>query len=440
MIDNINVANVCINKKYLEGKEDLDIISVFGKENLEEIQKIVSNVTGLAFVTVDYKGEPVTETTGFTKFCKKMRKDKLRQGLCKLSDASGAIIAATSRQSSIYFCPCGLLEVAIPIVVNDKYLGGFVGGQVRCYDAPSYVMKLSKNMSYMGKEMEEIDINSPEFEEELKDSRIYTYNEFLSISKLVEFMINQLTKKEIISEHNKVKNLNKIKNLQEKLTDLEYKYRALKIDYNNVIRNTNLFFSRNMWNMISNLSIIEGAKKTNDAIIKYSSFISDELSDNKEKSIRYALSRVKSFIDINKIRYGDKINCSITCDDYLLDKKLPFTMVLPFIQSSIYFNMTMSENNLSIDIKVELTDEKDVKISIIDDGHNMSISELEEKYKFYGDNHEGIDILKSVKSVIKANIKLFGEEYKIVIEKNNDIGTTIIIKYPLNFEEGINYD
>ena len=62
---------------------------------------------------------------------------------------------------------------------------------------------------------------------------------------------------------------------------------------------------------------------------------SDELSDNKEKSIRYALSRVKSFIEINKIRYGDKINCSISCDDNLLDKKQPFAMLLPFIQSSI---------------------------------------------------------------------------------------------------------
>ena len=440
MIDNSNIANISIHEKYLEGKDNLDIISIFGKENLEEIQRIVSGVTGLAFVTVDYKGEPVTETTGFTDFCKKMRNDKLRQGLCKLSDASGAIIAATSKQTSIYFCPCGLLEVAIPIVVNDRYLGGFVGGQVRCYDAPPYVMRLSKNMSSLGREMEEIDINSPEFEEALKDSKIYTYNEFLSISKLVEFIINQLTKKEIISEHNKVKNLNKIKNLQDKLADLEYKYRALKIDYNKLSHNTNLFFSRNMWNMISNLSIIEGAKKTNDAIIKYSSFISDELSDNKEKSIRYALSRVKSFIEINKIRYGDKINCSISCDDNLLDKKQPFAMLLPFIQSSIYFNMTMSEDDLNIDVKVEVIDDKDVKISIIDDGHNMSISELEEKYKFYGDNHEGIDILKSVKSVMKANVRIFGEEYKTINENNSDGGTIVIMKYPLNFDEGINYD
>ena len=72
MIDNSNIANISIHEKYLEGKDNLDIISIFGKENLEEIQRIVSGVTGLAFVTVDYKGEPVTETTGFTDFCKKM--------------------------------------------------------------------------------------------------------------------------------------------------------------------------------------------------------------------------------------------------------------------------------------------------------------------------------------------------------------------------------
>ncbi len=102
--------------------------------------------------------------------------------------------------------------------------------------------------------------------------------------------------------------------------------------------------------------------------------------------------------------------------------------------------MTMSEDDLNIDVKVEVIDDKDVKISIIDDGHNMSISELEEKYKFYGDNHEGIDILKSVKSVMKANVRIFGEEYKTIIENNSDGGTIVIMKYPLNFDEGINYD
>ena len=117
-----SIVNISINEEYLGDKRQIDIISIFGKENLEEIQKVISDVTGLAFVTVDYKGEPITEPTGFTTFCQKMRKDPDRSQLCKLSDATGTIIAATSRQSSIYFCPCGLLEVAIPIVVNGRAL------------------------------------------------------------------------------------------------------------------------------------------------------------------------------------------------------------------------------------------------------------------------------------------------------------------------------
>ena len=70
-----SIVNISINEEYLGDKRQIDIISIFRKENLEEIQKVISDVTGLAFVTVDYKGEPITEPTGFTTFCQKMRKD-----------------------------------------------------------------------------------------------------------------------------------------------------------------------------------------------------------------------------------------------------------------------------------------------------------------------------------------------------------------------------
>jgi len=35
-----------------------NIANLFGKEKLENIQEKISKATGLAFVTVDYKGEP----------------------------------------------------------------------------------------------------------------------------------------------------------------------------------------------------------------------------------------------------------------------------------------------------------------------------------------------------------------------------------------------
>ena len=124
----------------------LDIMTAIGHDLLEEIQQAVANVTGIAFVTVDYKGDVLTETTHFCNYCKGVRDNPTSLLLCKLSDASGAIIAAANKEVSIYICPCGLLEIAIPIIVDGHYLGGFIGGQILCDDVPDTIVRLSKNM------------------------------------------------------------------------------------------------------------------------------------------------------------------------------------------------------------------------------------------------------------------------------------------------------
>lgn len=51
-----------------------------------------------------------------------------------------------TQKTNVYFCPCGLLEVAIPIVVRGHYLGGFIGGQIRCNDAPESISQLAAVM------------------------------------------------------------------------------------------------------------------------------------------------------------------------------------------------------------------------------------------------------------------------------------------------------
>ena len=45
---------------------DVGILELFGKEPLENLQSIISKVTGLGFVTADFRGEPLTCMTGFT--------------------------------------------------------------------------------------------------------------------------------------------------------------------------------------------------------------------------------------------------------------------------------------------------------------------------------------------------------------------------------------
>ena len=122
---------------------DVGILELFGKEPLENLQSIISKVTGLGFVTADFRGEPLTCMTEFTPFCKFTRERGNNGKLCNLSDAFGIVRSAITRKYCIYFCPCGLMEVAIPIIVHGKFLGGFLSGQVRCNDAPDDIPRFS---------------------------------------------------------------------------------------------------------------------------------------------------------------------------------------------------------------------------------------------------------------------------------------------------------
>lgn len=440
MTTNSKSINISINEKYLEGKEDnFDIISIFGRKNLDEIQKIISDVTGLAFVTVDYRGEPVSEPTKFSNFCRKMRTDKNKRTLCKLSDASGSIIAATTKQTSIYFCPCGLLEVAIPIIINDKYLGGFIGGQVRCLDAPDSVMRLSKNMIPGGANIPDTEIRAEKTKDvDISDLKIYSYKEIVSIAKLVELIINQLTKQELISGHNQKKNLTRISELEDKIKRLEYQNNSLKEKVDTLKRDNNLFFMRNTFNMISNLAVIEDASKTNGAVLRYLDFIESGLDIDGNKTIRDEIRKVEKFIKLNKIRYSDRLDYNIKFEKDVLDINIPYSLILPFVYAGIYYTLNTEDIALMINISISKVG-KDIEILIEDNGTGQAITELENVYKIYGGNHEGNEIVKSIVDVQKFMTDTFGTEYRINTERIKGKGTKVYIKYPINFDEGFDY-
>lgn len=440
MTTNSKSVNISINEKYLEGKEDnFDIISIFGRKNLDEIQKIISDVTGLAFVTVDYRGEPVSEPTKFSNFCRKMRTDKNKRTLCKLSDASGSIIAATTKQTSIYFCPCGLLEVAIPIIINDKYLGGFIGGQVRCLDAPDSVMRLSKNMIPGGANIPDTEIRAEKTKDvDISDLKIYSYKEIVSIAKLVELIINQLTKQELISGHNQKKNLTRISELEDKIKRLEYQNNSLKEKVDTLKRDNNLFFMRNTFNMISNLAVIEDASKTNGAVLRYLDFIESGLDIDEKKTIRDEIRKVEKFIKLNKIRYSDRLDYNIKFEKDVLDINIPYSLILPFVYAGIYYTLNTEDIDLMINISISKVG-KDIEILIEDNGTGQAITELENVYKIYGGNHEGNEIVKSIVDVQKFMTDTFGTEYRINTERIKGKGTKVYIKYPINFDEGFDY-
>lgn len=146
-----------INIQTREGCEDMaeihltDLIDV---NILQQIQDGFARYTGMAALTTDADGIPVTKGSGFTDFCMNLtRKSKLGCKRCEECDRNGALQTLKEGKPKVYYCHAGLVDYAAPIMVEGRFIGSFIGGQVRTAEIDEEDMK--KKAVEMGIDPEE---------------------------------------------------------------------------------------------------------------------------------------------------------------------------------------------------------------------------------------------------------------------------------------------
>lgn len=107
-----------------------NIYQIVNPAKFQKIQDDISLATGLAIITVDYTGIPLTAHSNCSKFCQRVRSSEKYRNYCEKCDSRGGLEAARIRKPFIYVCHAGLVDFAIPIIVDNLYLGAFMAGQV----------------------------------------------------------------------------------------------------------------------------------------------------------------------------------------------------------------------------------------------------------------------------------------------------------------------
>src|SRR5699024_10794358 len=100
---------------------------------LQQLQDKYSDATGLAAVTVDFRGKPITKYSNFTHFCQTMRNTGY-EDRCHQCDAFGGIEACRRSTPHTYHCHAGLVDCATPIKGKGQVRGSMLAGQVRIDD------------------------------------------------------------------------------------------------------------------------------------------------------------------------------------------------------------------------------------------------------------------------------------------------------------------
>ncbi|WP_106769690.1 PocR ligand-binding domain-containing protein [Paenibacillus faecalis] len=104
-------------------------------EKWHKLQDSLALVTKMAIITVDYKGVPVTKHSYCQSFCQSVRKDPSLSPYCQKCDARGGLEAVRLNKPYIYLCHFNIIDIAIPIIVDNQYIGALMAGQIKLRDA-----------------------------------------------------------------------------------------------------------------------------------------------------------------------------------------------------------------------------------------------------------------------------------------------------------------
>ena len=152
-----------------------------------------------------------------------------------------------------------------------------------------------------------------------------------------------------------------------------------KAEITSLQRQINPHFIFNTLNTIASF-IRFNPQKARELIINLSTYLRHNLEFNDEPiSIKKEIIQVKSFVDIQKARFGERLQVIYDIDD--IDIKIPSLIIQPLVENSIIHGILNNDDKRmgKIIVSVKNLDDK-VKISIEDDGVGIDDKVIQNLY------------------------------------------------------------
>lgn len=109
----------------------MDLDQILNMQKWQHLQNSLATSTQMAIVIVDYKGNSVTKHSAPRPFCEYIRANPDLEQFCQKCDSRGGLEATRLNAPYIYRCHCNIVDIAIPIMIDGKYIGAIMAGQIR---------------------------------------------------------------------------------------------------------------------------------------------------------------------------------------------------------------------------------------------------------------------------------------------------------------------
>ncbi|WP_179236527.1 sensor histidine kinase [Sedimentibacter hydroxybenzoicus] len=165
-----------------------------------------------------------------------------------------------------------------------------------------------------------------------------------------------------------------------------------------------------------------------DMLNLLSVFFRTSLSDGKEFiTVEDEVKHVRSYLEIQKIRYKDKVNYDIHMEESIFQNFVPKMIIQPLVENSIYHGLKLKKQVGYININI-LSENDYIVIDVTDNGLGMSEEKL---CKLRNDLANSVESEHYGLYNINERLKLtFKDKYDIKIESELNKCTMVSLKIP----------
>lgn len=108
-------------------------------EKLKPALNSLAKASGLNLCMLDIMGNTLIYPANDCALCKFVRSDKEGRDMCIRFAAHAVLDAAREKKTFFYKCPFGLIDFAVPVFENEKFVGAICGGQVRSQESVAHL-------------------------------------------------------------------------------------------------------------------------------------------------------------------------------------------------------------------------------------------------------------------------------------------------------------
>lgn len=195
----------------------------------------------------------------------------------------------------------------------------------------------------------------------------------------------------------------------------------------------NPHFLYNTLESIKGIAAVRGVEEIRDMTKALSQIFRYSVKGMDEVHLKEEVDIVRSFIQIQQIRFTNRFDVEYDFTKEALECKMPKMILQPVVENAIYHGLEpmIEKGTLYISARV---DENDLFISIRDDGVGIEENMLQ-KLKLELDREIGANAMlgNTGIGIVNVNNRLklkYGEGYGIAVESKLAMGTEIIIRIP----------